>query len=77
MEEIFEDDGIYDIQLETLLPAIKKSIVEKHGYHLPDAAQYKIIRKSGSEIEVLCSAEKGRRRYTVEMVLDPESLVKK
>lgn len=55
--------------LESLLPAIKKSVAQKSGTILDDKAQYKFVRTSGEEIRVQCIASDGKE-FEIEMVMD-------
>lgn len=75
LEDSYQDDGSCDVQLDSLLPTIKQSIAEKSGIHLDNDTQYKMIKKSGSEIEVECITSDGRV-FNIEMMIDPQSVSK-
>lgn len=67
-DDDFDDTG-NDKILESLLPAIKKSVAEKSGTLLDDETQYKIIKRTGDEIRVQCIASDGKE-FDIEMVSD-------
>lgn len=61
------DDEFY---IDSILPAIKKTIASKSGVHLDDDTKYKVFKKPDNEIEVECTTSDGKV-FSVEMVIDP------
>lgn len=61
------DDEFY---IDSILPAIKKTIASKSGVHLDEDTKYKVFKKPDNEIEVECTTSDGKV-FSVEMVIDP------
>lgn len=63
------EDLADDYYMESILPAIQKTIASKSGIHLDEETTYKISKKRGNEIEVECTTSDGKI-FCVEMVMD-------
>lgn len=69
-EEYDPNDHDDEFYLESILPAIRKTIASKSGVHLDDDTKYKVFKKPDNEIEVECTTSDGKV-FSVEMVIDP------
>lgn len=68
-EEYIEENESDDLIMESILPAIKKTIATKSGIHLDSQTKYKVFRKPGNEIEVECRTSDGKI-FSIEMMID-------
>lgn len=69
LDEVSEDVATDDFYLESILPAIQKTIASKSGVELHEDTTYNIFKKRGNEIEVECTTPDGKI-FCVEMVMD-------
>lgn len=69
-EEYDPNDNDDEFYIDSILPAIKKTIASKSGVHLDDNTKYKVFKKPDNEIEVECTTSDGKV-FSVEMVIDP------
>lgn len=69
LEDEADDNTNDDIYIDSILPAIQKTIASKSGIQLDEDTEYKIFKKPGNEIEVECTTSDGKI-FCVEMVMD-------
>lgn len=71
LEEDFDpNEQDYEFYIDSILPAIKKTIASKSGVYLDENTKYRVFKKPDNEIEVECTTSDGKV-FTVEMVIDP------